>query len=170
MSTSYEQFVDVSTFSPSNLNLSNNLVIYSFLIGFQIVSQNNNFQLTVSSQIINETKIKVTISSLVNLISVDLVKIDTIVIDKTAITFSKLLVLDFQTADCPTNPYTINYAYPSYSNNNENKFTGLSSFYLINQAHYAFSLTANPTNIVITVFAAYNFSRIVFTNLFFAMK
>jgi hypothetical protein len=37
-------------------------------------------------------------------------------------------------------------------------------------AHYKFTLTANPTNIAITVFAAYNFSRIVFTNLFFVMK
>jgi hypothetical protein len=49
-------------------------------------------------------------------------------------------------------------------------FTGLSSFSLVNMAHYKFTLTANPTNIAITVFAAYNFSRIVFTNLFFVMK
>jgi hypothetical protein len=43
MSTSYDQLIDVFTFSPKNLNLGNNLAIYSFITGFQIVSQNRDF-------------------------------------------------------------------------------------------------------------------------------
>jgi hypothetical protein len=51
----------------------------------------------------------------VNLINVTWVRIDTVVIDRTQITASKLVTLDFQTADCPTCTY--NFIFANYLDN-----------------------------------------------------
>lgn len=59
-----------------------------------------------------------------NLISVDSVRIDTIIIDKTQIQASKLVTLDFITADCPTCTYY--FTIPVYTENRQNLFTGIS--------------------------------------------
>jgi hypothetical protein len=94
------------------------------------------FQLSLTSTIVDASTIRVRISSSVNLISVNNVRIDTVVIDRTQITFSKLVKLDIQTADCPTSPYSINFAYPAYSENYQNMIPGLSSFFLQNKAKF----------------------------------
>jgi hypothetical protein len=41
MSTSYAYDVSVSTFNSTNLNINNDLAIYTFLAGFSIKIQNN---------------------------------------------------------------------------------------------------------------------------------
>lgn len=124
MSTTYSTNVSVSTFNSTNLTMSNNLVIYSFLAGYIIQSQNSILEFQASSQILDKATIKVSISSAVNLISVTSVRIDTVVIDQTQIETSKLVTLDFVTADCPTCTYS--FTVPAFTGNDENFFTGIS--------------------------------------------
>jgi len=81
MLTTYSSLVAVSSFNSTSLNLSKTLRIYSFIVGFVIQSQTNDFHLKLDSQIVDSTSIRVDISSSVNLISVNRIRIDTVVVD-----------------------------------------------------------------------------------------
>jgi hypothetical protein len=94
----------------------------------------------------------VNLSSIVNLINVTRVRIDTVVMDKTQLTFSKMYTLDFQTANCPSCSYI--FTFPSYTDNFQNILTGLSSFNT-NQAHLYYNLTLNAANISISLLGTY---------------
>jgi len=126
-SNSYSTNVAVSTMNSTNLILANTLKIYSFIVGLIIKGQTTTLQFSTTGSVIDASTIQVSIASTVNLVNVTYVRIDTVLVDQTQIQFSGFIVLDFQTADCPTHVTDIVFAYPSSF---ENMFTGMSYFTL----------------------------------------